>query len=155
VKKLADAERRSIEAALRKMRRRLGIPEGRALSREEALEFITRPVALFQPSRPPRGRGRPPKQPKHLREAYERRRALYADLVLRPRNAVKGGRARQALGFRRREWVYDNAMKLIAARIAPHRLARLLAEASQAPGAPAMSQDRARRILRELGFRRP
>jgi len=136
------------------MRARLGIPEGRALTRQEALAFIERPIWLLDPTQQPRGRGRPPKRPKFITEALERRRAAYATLKLRAENAAKGAATRRVMGDRRREWVYDEAMKLVAARIAPHRLAGRIAAASQAVGAPAMSEDRARRILRELGFRR-
>lgn len=93
----------SEEAEALQLIKGLHAAEGKALGREWVLEFIGRPMYLGRPApklpkgtkRPGAGRGRPARNDPY-QEAYRRRRAMYALLVMNPTSASAARNARSA-----------------------------------------------------------
>jgi hypothetical protein len=103
----------------------------------------------------PRGRGRPLKKPRSLKNSEARRRAVYARLKVKPDNAraqssTSARAARIKIGARKRAFVEKTAQRMLATGVKPR--GRKIAEQSGCTGNPAMSYRTAQRYLKQLGY---
>lgn len=126
---------------------------GTALSREETIDFITRPIWFGPPLRvTPKARGRRPRRTQYD-DAVARRKGLYHRLVRLPGMSFVGGTAASDSTLKARKQIQTLALRL-APTVPPRKLATSIfrvaerERSSREPSTPSI--ETIRRVLRVM-----